>query len=117
MTRAEVVAELALVRERINGEYWTFTRTARGRPVDRALFQREAELERRLHQLPDNKTTLRDAIAASGLSQVVFAGLLGVDPSTVRRWLSGAREVPPTVLVVCMAIIREPAIVAALAPQ
>ena len=59
---------------------------------------------------------LRDAIAASGLSQVGFAGLLGVDPSTVRRWLSGAREVHPVVLVVCRAIIRDPGIVASLAP-
>jgi DNA-binding transcriptional regulator YiaG len=59
---------------------------------------------------------LRDAIAASGLSQVAFAGLLCVDPSTVRRWLSGAREVDPTALVVCRAIIRDPRLVASLAP-
>lgn len=59
---------------------------------------------------------LRHAIAVSGLSQVGFAGLLDVNPSTVRRWLQGVRRVDPTALVVCRAVIRNPAIVAELAP-
>lgn len=59
---------------------------------------------------------LRDAIAASGLSQVGFAALLEVDPSTVRRWLSGSRGLPGTVAVICKAIIRNPALVAELSP-
>lgn len=61
--------------------------------------------------------TLREAIAASGLSQVGFAGLVDVDPSTVRRWLSGARDVDPSVLVICRAIIRDPRVVASLTPE
>lgn len=60
---------------------------------------------------------LRDAIAASGLSQVGFAGLLEVDPSTVRRWLSGARETPGPVRVICRAILKDPRIVSALTPD
>jgi transcriptional regulator with XRE-family HTH domain len=39
----------------------------------------------------------RDALAALGLSQVDAAKLLGVDPRTVRRWVSGDRDVPPPV--------------------
>lgn len=59
---------------------------------------------------------IRAAIAASGLSQVAFAGLVGVNPSTVRRWLAGARKLDPSVSVICRAIIRDPRIVASLAP-
>lgn len=66
--------------------------------------------------MSDDANLLRNAIAVSGLSQVGFAGLVGVNPSTVRRWLSGAREVDPIVLVICRAIIRDPRIVASLAP-
>lgn len=62
-------------------------------------------------------SVLREAIAVSGLSQVGFAGLLRVDPSTVRRWLSGARETPGPVLVIAQAIIRDPTIVASLTPD
>lgn len=61
-------------------------------------------------------TLLRNAIAASGLSARSFAALLGVDERTVRRWLAGDREIPGPVLVICPAILRDPAVVAALAP-
>lgn len=37
----------------------------------------------------------RDALSRLGLSQVDGATLFGVDPRTVRRWVSGEREVPP----------------------
>jgi DNA-binding transcriptional regulator YiaG len=63
-----------------------------------------------------NISALRDAIAASGLSARSFAALLEVDERTVRRWLSGDREIPGPVLVICRAILRDPGVVAALAP-
>ena len=59
---------------------------------------------------------LTDAIAASGLSARSFAALLEVDERTVRRWLAGDREIPGPVVVICRAIIRDPRIVASLAP-
>jgi DNA-binding transcriptional regulator YiaG len=59
---------------------------------------------------------LRDAIAASGLSARSFAALLEVDERTVRRWLAGEREVPGPVAVIARAIVRDPRVVAALAP-
>jgi DNA-binding transcriptional regulator YiaG len=62
-----------------------------------------------------NISALRDAIAASGLSARSFAALLEVDERTVRRWLSGDREIPGPVLVICRAILRDPGVVAALA--
>lgn len=39
---------------------------------------------------PDARAVIEAAQAATGLSQVRLAAALGVDPSTVRRWLSGA---------------------------
>lgn len=60
---------------------------------------------------------LAGAIAASGLSARSFAAFLEVDERTVRRWIAGEREVPGPVRVICRAIIRDPAIVAALAPE
>lgn len=65
--------------------------------------------------MPDPEL-LRAAIAASGLSQVGFAELLRRQPSTIWRWLTGARPVDPTVGMICDAIIRDPRIVASLAP-
>jgi DNA-binding transcriptional regulator YiaG len=59
---------------------------------------------------------LRDAIAASGLSQRSFAALLEVDERTVRYWLAGERGLPGPASVICRAIIRDPRIVAMLAP-
>lgn len=59
---------------------------------------------------------LRAAIAAAGRSQVAFArDVLGVDPSTVRRWLSGARPLDPTVRRVCLATVADPTVAEALA--
>ena len=37
---------------------------------------------------------LSSAVAASGLSLVAFAGVLGVDGRTLRRWLSGEVKIP-----------------------
>lgn len=56
------------------------------------------------------------AIAASGLSARAFAALIEVDERTVRRWKADEREIPGPVIVICRAILRNPAIVAALAP-
>jgi len=39
-------------------------------------------------------TEFRTAIAVLGLSQLGAARLLGVDGRTVRRWISGERDVP-----------------------
>ena len=60
---------------------------------------------------------LREAIAASGLSARAFAAFLEVDERTVRRWLAEEREIPGPVRVICRAIIRDPSIVASLAPE
>lgn len=59
---------------------------------------------------------LARAIAASGLSARSFAALLEVDERTVRRWLAGDRAIPGPVLMIARAIIRDPRIVALLAP-
>jgi DNA-binding transcriptional regulator YiaG len=59
---------------------------------------------------------LRDAIRLSGLSARAFAGLLKVDERTVRKWLAEDRRVPGPIIVICRAIIRNPALVAELAP-
>lgn len=53
---------------------------------------------------------------ASGLSARSFAALLEVDERTVRRWVNEQRDVPGPVLVIARAIIRDPALVATLAP-
>lgn len=60
---------------------------------------------------------LRQAIALSGLSARSFAALLDVDERAVRYWLAEERAMPGPALVICRAIIRDPAIVASLAPK
>lgn len=60
---------------------------------------------------------LKEAIAASGLSARAFAGFLEVDERTVRRWLAEDRAIPGPVRVICRAIMRDPRVVAALAPS
>lgn len=60
---------------------------------------------------------LKKAIAATGLSDRAFAALIDVDERTVRRWLADDREIPGTVRVVCRAILRDPSIIALLAPD
>lgn len=67
--------------------------------------------------MSDRAQMLRDAIAASGLSARSFAALMSVDERTVRRWLAEDREVPGAVWVISRAIIRNPALVAELAPS
>jgi DNA-binding transcriptional regulator YiaG len=66
---------------------------------------------------PHPNDVLDVAIAASGLSARSFAALLQVDERTVRRWKAEEREIPGPVIVICAAIIRDPRIVAALAPE
>lgn len=63
-----------------------------------------------------SRETLSQAIAASGLSARAFAGFLEVDERTVRKWLAEDRRVPGPVLVICRAILRDPRVIAVLAP-
>jgi DNA-binding transcriptional regulator YiaG len=65
----------------------------------------------------DNTELLREAIVASGLSARSFASFLEVDERTVRYWLAEKRTVPGPVCVICRAIMRDPSIVARLAPS
>lgn len=67
--------------------------------------------------LSARSSLLRDAIAVSGLSARSFAAFLEVDERTVRRWLGDEREMPGPVAVICKAILREPGIMARLAPR
>jgi DNA-binding transcriptional regulator YiaG len=60
---------------------------------------------------------LRNAIAASGLSARSFAALLETNERTIRYWLAEEREIPGAVMVLCRAIIRDPAMVALLTPD
>lgn len=67
--------------------------TARTRPRDRA---------------GDPVTLLRQAIAATGRTDVAFAKLPGiaVDPRTVRYWLAGDTAIPPSTLTVCRILVE-----------
>ena len=56
------------------------------------------------------------AEAASGLGRRGFAALLKVDESTVGRWKAGTRALEGPERVICEAIIRDPSVVASLAP-
>ena len=42
---------------------------------------------------------LRAALKRLGISQMEASRRLGVDPSTVRRWLAGARRIPEPVAI------------------
>lgn len=59
---------------------------------------------------------VRLAEAASGLGRRGFAALLEHDEATVGRWKAGTRKVPGAVRTICRAIIRDPSVVASLAP-
>lgn len=53
MTRFEILAELQKAQNEIDSAYWTFTRTARGKPpmlVCPNAFTRRAELEETLRE-------------------------------------------------------------------
>ena len=47
-TVSQVEADLRIARDEENRQYWLFTRTARGRPVDPAITRRIAALETEL---------------------------------------------------------------------
>jgi DNA-binding transcriptional regulator YiaG len=55
--------------------------------------------------------SLRDAIAATTESARAFAGLIGSDERTVRRWLAGDREIPGPVLTLCRLLIARPRLI------
>jgi len=50
---------------------------------------------------------LRATIKRLGISQVETSRRLGVDPSTVRRWLSGARRIPEPVAILLRTWLTE----------
>jgi len=49
---------------------------------------------------------LRARLRALGYSSAAFASFTGVDPRTVRRWLAGAKDVPPWVPVMLACLDR-----------
>ncbi len=69
-----------------------------------------ARLAVSLEWLPTGDAVIEAAQAATGFSQVRLAHALGVNPSTLRRWLSGARRMAPTAERLCEAIVRDPTI-------
>ena len=54
------------------------------------------------------------ALASTGLSQVALAQALGVDPSTLRRWLSSARAMPEPVRRLLVLLAAQPELVLSL---
>ncbi len=56
---------------------------------------------------PVTRQQLRAAIKRLGISQVEASRRLGVDPSTVRRWLSGARRIPEPVAILLRTWLTE----------
>lgn len=61
-------------------------------------------------QLPrvEGEAELREAIEATTGSARAFAGLIGSDERTVRRWLAGDRAIPGPVLALCRLLIARP---------
>jgi DNA-binding transcriptional regulator YiaG len=57
------------------------------------------------------RAVIEAAQHATGLSQVALAELLGVDPSALRRWLSGARAMPEPARRLCRALAHDPSLV------
>jgi hypothetical protein len=51
-TESEIRAELEAAKAEENRQYWAFTRTARGKPVDPAVTRRICALEDELRMLP-----------------------------------------------------------------
>jgi DNA-binding transcriptional regulator YiaG len=56
------------------------------------------------------RAVIEAAQHATGLSQVGLAELLGVDPSALRRWLSGARAMPEPARRLCRALAHDPSL-------
>lgn len=67
--------------------------------------------------MSSNRTVIETALASTGLSQVALAQALGVDPSTLRRWLSGSRELPEPVRRSLRVMASDPSWADALASQ
>lgn len=61
------------------------------------------------------RDVIQQAQAATGLSQVRLAAAVGVDPSTLRRWLSGALPTPEPARRLLRALTLHPEIVKQLA--
>lgn len=62
--------------------------------------------------MPNPRAVLESAQASTGLSQVGLAEVLGVDPSTLRRWLSGARAMPEPAVRLCRVMAHDARLVA-----
>jgi len=58
----------------------------------------------------DPRRVLRKAIDATGLTDVQFAVTwLFVSPRTLRYWVAGEARIPGSVLIICHAMIDDPA--------
>lgn len=63
----------------------------------------------------DPRKLLRKAIALTGLTNYEFATTrVFVQPRTLRYWVSGGARIPGAVLVICRAIVDDPAAARAL---
>ena len=62
------------------------------------------------------RAVIEAAQAATGLSLVRLAAALGVAPSTVHRWLSGAREMPGPAVRLCRVLALYPALLREIEP-
>jgi DNA-binding transcriptional regulator YiaG len=60
------------------------------------------------------RAVIESAQASTGLSQVGLAAALGVDGSTLRRWLSGARDMPEPARRLCRVLAHDPSVVTVL---
>ncbi len=59
--------------------------------------------------MPSNpRAVIESAQASTGLTQVGLAEALGVDGSTLRRWLSGARDMPEPAVRLCRVLAVMP---------
>lgn len=55
MTRQELEAELKILDAERNAQYWTFTRCARGKPVDPKLTRRIYDILKLLEGIPHDQ--------------------------------------------------------------
>lgn len=73
---------------------------------------------RRTREMPRNaahRKLLRKAIDLTGLTDTAFARTrVFVQPRTLRYWVAGGSRIPGAVLVICRAMIDDPAVARAL---
>lgn len=54
------------------------------------------------------------AIEATGLSRLALAEAMGSDPTTLRRWAAGTREMPGPAIALCRILAAHPEVLASL---